>query len=216
MTVLIIDNFDSFTYNIAQIVGALGFTPLVLRNDSIDAVFVERIEPSHIIVSPGPGTPSSAGVSMKMIERYAGRIPLLGVCLGHQAIGEVFGGRVVHAPALMHGKVSPVFHDNTGLHCGLPTPFQATRYHSLVLDPGSVPVDLSVNAWTEGGVVMGVSHPTLGVHGIQYHPESIMTGVGVDVIRAFLCIDLKNDSAPTTTDHLGGANEACVHAQGGE
>jgi para-aminobenzoate synthetase component II len=184
--ILVIDNYDSFTYNLVQYLGELGRHLQVVRNDAITVVEIERLDPSHIVISPGPRTPDEAGVSLELIERLAGRIPLLGVCLGHQAIGQVFGARVVRSERVMHGKVSPVQHDGTGVHAGLPSPFIATRYHSLTLQPDSIPDSLLVNAWTESGEIMGVRHRELPLHGVQYHPESIMTEGGKQILENFL------------------------------
>ncbi len=186
MAVLIVDNYDSFTYNLAQYVGEAGERPVVYRNDALGIDDIERLRPSHIILSPGPGTPDSAGITVNVIEHFWDSTPILGVCLGHQAIGQVFGGRVVHAPTLMHGKVSDVYHDGTGLHHGLPTPFRATRYHSLVLRPDSVPDVFRINAWTAHGDVMGIAHRDRPLFGVQYHPESYMTSEGRRIVEAFL------------------------------
>jgi len=184
--ILMIDNYDSFTYNLVQSLGQLGLEVVVARNDSLSLDDIQQLDPSHIVISPGPGLPVNAGITLSVIRRFASVVPVLGVCLGHQAIGEAFGAVVVHAPRPMHGKVSPVFHDGTGLHRNLPNPFSATRYHSLVLDPASIPSDLVVNAWTENAEVMAIRHCRYPVFGVQYHPESIMTGVGQQVVRAFI------------------------------
>lgn len=184
--ILVIDNYDSFTYNLVQYFGELGGDPYVVRNDAITVAEVVNRAPSHIVLSPGPCTPNEAGISMELIESLAGTIPILGVCLGHQAIGQVFGARVVRADRVMHGKVSPVYHDGTGVHRGVLDPFIATRYHSLTLHPDSIPETLAVTAWTEEGEIMGVQHRTLPVHGVQYHPESIMTEAGRQILANFL------------------------------
>ncbi len=184
--VLVIDNYDSFTYNLVQLIGALGMRVKVARNDAITVAEANALRPSHLIISPGPGRPPGAGVSMAMIEAFAESTPILGVCLGHQAIGEVYGGRVVAAPKLMHGKVSPVFHDGRGSFEGLGNPFIATRYHSLVLDEGSLPDRLEVSAWTEEGVVMGLRVQGTRVEGVQFHPESILTTEGRILVDNFL------------------------------
>jgi len=199
--ILVIDNYDSFTYNLVQYIGEVNPNLIVRRNDRIGIREVGDLQPSHIVISPGPGTPDQAGVSLSLIERFAGHIPILGVCLGHQAIGQAFGGRIVHAPVLMHGKTSPVFHDGSGLHRDLPSPFTATRYHSLVIDPTSVPHALRVNAWTEEGDVMSVEHRSLAVYGVQYHPESIMTTLGAAVVRAFLTVD-RRASEVSPIEHI--------------
>jgi anthranilate synthase/aminodeoxychorismate synthase-like glutamine amidotransferase len=185
--VLIIDNYDSFTYNLVQYLGELGAEPRVIRNDAMTVDEIIALAPEKIVISPGPCTPNDAGISLELIQRLAGTIPILGVCLGHQAIGQVFGARVVLAPVLMHGKTSPVYHAGEGiLHAGLPSPFTATRYHSLTLATDSIPDQLQVTAWTERGDVMAVEHRDLPVYGVQYHPESIMTDGGKDLLRNFL------------------------------
>jgi anthranilate synthase/aminodeoxychorismate synthase-like glutamine amidotransferase len=183
---LMIDNYDSFTYNLVQYLGELGAAVDVRRNDAIAVEEVAALAPDGIVVSPGPCTPREAGVSVPVIERYAGRIPILGVCLGHQAIGAAFGGAIVRAPRIMHGKTSPIRHDGRGLFAGLPDPFDATRYHSLVIDPGSVPADLEVCAWTAEQEIMGVRHRKLFVEGVQFHPESILTLAGKQLLGNFL------------------------------
>ncbi|RME37866.1 MAG: aminodeoxychorismate/anthranilate synthase component II [Deltaproteobacteria bacterium] len=183
---LMIDNYDSFTYNLVQYFGELGAEVQVFRNDCIDLAEIERLAPSHLVISPGPCTPDQAGISVEAIRRFAGRIPILGVCLGHQAIGQAFGGRVVRAPYLMHGKVSDIHHDGTGLFQGLQNPFTATRYHSLIVERESLPDCLTINAWTGDGLIMGVRHRTLPVHGVQFHPESILTCEGKSLLGRFL------------------------------
>ena len=183
--ILVVDNYDSFVYNLVQELGELGAEPEVRRNDAVGPDEIAAMGPDAIVISPGPGRPASAGVSMAVIERFAGVIPILGVCLGHQCIGEVFGGEVVAAPTLMHGKTSNVAHDGQGLFAGLPNPFVATRYHSLVVDPGSVPDTLEVSA-TADGVVMGLRHRTLAVEGVQFHPESVLTASGPKLLENFL------------------------------
>ena len=184
--VLVIDNYDSFTYNLVQYLGELGANPDVVRNDAIDVDAIEATQPSHIVISPGPCTPNEAGISLELIERLSGRMPILGVCLGHQAIGQVFGARVIRADKLMHGKTSPVEHAGGVLHGGLPNPFTATRYHSLTLASDSIPNVLRVTAWTSDGEVMAIEHREMPVFGVQYHPESIMTEGGHDLLRNFL------------------------------
>jgi len=186
LRLLMIDNYDSFTYNLVQYLGELGAAVDVRRNDAIAVEEVAALAPDGIVVSPGPCTPREAGVSVPVIERYAGRIPILGVCLGHQAIGAAFGGAIVRAPRIMHGKTSPIRHDGRGLFAGLPDPFDATRYHSLVIDPGSVPADLEVCAWTAEQEIMGVRHRKLFVEGVQFHPESILTLAGKQLLGNFL------------------------------
>ncbi len=184
--VLVIDNYDSFVYNLVQELGELGAEPVVHRNDAIDIEGIRAASPDAILISPGPGRPESAGISMAVVAELAGEYPILGVCLGHQAIGQVYGGKVVAAPTLMHGKTSSVHHDGKGIFAGLPDPFVATRYHSLVVEPGSVPDVLEVTATTPDGVVMGLRHRTLPVEGVQFHPESILTPSGPSLLSNFL------------------------------
>ena len=184
--VLVIDNYDSFVYNLVQYLGELGATPLVHRHDAISVDNIVALEPDAVLVSPGPGRPEDAGVSNAVIERLAGQTPILGVCLGHQCIGEVFGGRVVRAPAVMHGKTSLIHHRGDGVLAGLPEPFEATRYHSLVVDRCSVPDCLEVTAETDDGVIMGLRHRDLPVEGVQFHPESILTTGGHRLLGNFL------------------------------
>ncbi len=188
---LMIDNYDSFTYNLVQYFGELGADVRVFRNDQITVEEIERLAPERIVISPGPCTPNEAGVSVPVIKHFAGRIPLLGVCLGHQSIGQAFGGRIIHAREVMHGKTSPIHHADTGVFRGLDNPFEATRYHSLVIERESLPDCLEVTAWTEapdGGIdeIMGVRHRELPVEGVQFHPESILTRHGHDLLRNFL------------------------------
>jgi anthranilate synthase component 2 len=183
---LMIDNYDSFTYNLVQYLGELGEDVVVHRNDEITLDEIEGLRPARIVVSPGPCTPNEAGVSVPLIGRFAGRIPILGVCLGHQSIGQAFGGRIVHAMELMHGKTSPIRHTGVGVFHGLPDPFTATRYHSLVIERTSLPQCLEVTAWTEDGEIMGVRHRSLAVQGVQFHPESILTEHGHDLLKNFL------------------------------
>jgi anthranilate synthase/aminodeoxychorismate synthase-like glutamine amidotransferase len=184
--ILVIDNYDSFVYNLVQELGELGAEPVVHRNDAIDIEGIRAASPDAILISPGPGRPESAGISMAVVAELAGEYPILGVCLGHQAIGQVYGGKVVAAPTLMHGKTSSVHHDGKGIFAGLPDPFVATRYHSLVVEPGSVPDVLEVTATTPDGVVMGLRHRTLPVEGVQFHPESILTPSGPSLLSNFL------------------------------
>ena len=185
---LLIDNYDSFTWNLAQYLGELGADVRVVRNDALAVEGIAALAPDRLVISPGPGTPDEAGVSLAAIAAFAGRIPILGVCLGHQAIGQAFGGRVVRAPRVMHGKVSSVRHDGTGLFAGVPSPIVATRYHSLVIDPASMPDCLRVTATVDepGGEVMAVAHRALPVHGVQFHPESILTDAGRSLLANFL------------------------------
>jgi anthranilate synthase component II len=183
---LMIDNYDSFTYNLVQYLGELGEEVVVRRNDEIDLEEVAALKPDRIVVSPGPCTPNEAGISVPLIERFAGSIPMLGVCLGHQSIGQAFGGRIVHARELMHGKTSAIRHVGGGVFQALPNPLQATRYHSLVIERASLPPCLEVTAWTDDGDIMGVRHKTLPVEGVQFHPESILTEHGHALLRNFL------------------------------
>lgn len=186
--ILVIDNYDSFVYNLVQRIGELGCDSIVYRNDSITLAEVERAGPSHIIVSPGPCSPLEAGISNDVIRHFAGRIPVLGVCLGHQCIGHVFGGEVVRAPVPTHGKSSLVHHDGRTIFEGLPNPLEAGRYHSLVIRKETLPPTLELSAWTADGVVMGVRHREYAVEGVQFHPESVMTESGYDILRNFLKI----------------------------
>ncbi|HET7729388.1 MAG TPA: aminodeoxychorismate/anthranilate synthase component II [Usitatibacter sp.] len=183
---LMIDNYDSFTYNLVQYLGELGQEVKVVRNDEMTVDQIEALGAERIVVSPGPCTPNEAGVSLEVIKRMAGRVPILGVCLGHQAIGQAFGGRVVHARTLMHGKVSRIHHEGRGVFAGLPTPYEATRYHSLAIERATCPPELEITAWTEDGEIMGVRHRTLPVEGVQFHPESILTQHGHALLRNFL------------------------------
>jgi anthranilate synthase component 2 len=183
---LMIDNYDSFTYNLVQYFGELGEDVAVHRNDEITLADIARLKPARIVVSPGPCTPNEAGVSVPLIKEFAGKIPILGVCLGHQSIGQAGGGKIVHARQLMHGKTSPIQHENAGVFRSLPRPFSATRYHSLVIERGSLPDCLVVTAWTDDGEIMGVRHKTLAVEGVQFHPESILTEHGHQMLKNFL------------------------------
>ena len=185
--VLLIDNYDSFTYNLVQYLGELGASVLVRRNDAITLEEAEALQPTHLVVSPGPGEPSQAGVSNLFIRYFAGKdVPVLGVCLGHQCVGAAYGGTVVRADRLMHGKVSQIYHDNKGLFRGLPNPFEATRYHSLIVREKGLPKDLEISAHTSEGEIMGLRHRTLPVRGVQFHPESIMTKAGKQLLQNFL------------------------------
>lgn len=189
--ILMIDNYDSFTYNLVQYFGELGADMKVVRNDEITVEEIAALAPEKIVISPGPCTPNEAGVSIETLKTFAGKIPLLGVCLGHQSIGQAFGGKVIRAPFVMHGKTSPVYHNNTGVFKGLKNPFQATRYHSLVIEKETIPDCLEITAWTQNddgsmAEIMGVKHKTLAVEGVQFHPESILTEHGHDMLRNFL------------------------------
>jgi anthranilate synthase component II len=184
--VLVVDNYDSFVYNLVQELGELGAEPVVFRNDAIDVAGIRAERPDAVLISPGPGRPEDGGVSLEAITSLAGEIPLLGVCLGHQCIGQAYGGDVVVAPQLMHGKTSEIHHDGRGIFAGLPNPFVATRYHSLVVSPDSVPDDLVVTATSTDGVVMGLRHRSLPVVGVQFHPESVLTASGPALLANFL------------------------------
>jgi len=183
---LLIDNYDSFTYNLAQYLGELGAEVRVERNDAVSVDDVAKLGPRRIVISPGPCTPNEAGISLELIARLAGKIPILGVCLGHQAIGQAFGGKVVRAPRVMHGKTSPIEHDGSGLFRGIASPMQATRYHSLVVEPESLPPSLKVTARTAEGEIMALAHQSLPVWGVQFHPESILTVDGKRLLQNFL------------------------------
>jgi anthranilate synthase/aminodeoxychorismate synthase-like glutamine amidotransferase len=184
--ILMIDNYDSFTYNLVQYLGELGVDVRVYRNDQITVTEVERLAPEKIVISPGPCTPTEAGISCEVIRQFAGRVPVLGVCLGHQCIGEVFGGEIVRAPALFHGKTSMIYHDGKTIFRGLPRPFEATRYHSLVIRRETLPDCLELSAETDDGVIMGVRHRAFLVEGVQFHPESILTREGKQLLANFL------------------------------
>jgi anthranilate synthase component II len=197
---LMIDNYDSFTFNLVQYLGELGQEVKVVRNDALDIARIRALKPSHIMISPGPGTPDDAGVSLEALRQLGGEIPVFGVCLGHQAIGQAFGGKVIRAKQIMHGKTSPVRHRGQGVFAGLPDPFEATRYHSLVVEQSSLPDCLEVTAWTEnadGSIdeIMGLRHKTLAVEGVQFHPESILTQHGHDLLRNFLGLPMKKLAA---------------------
>jgi anthranilate synthase/aminodeoxychorismate synthase-like glutamine amidotransferase len=186
MRLLVIDNYDSFTYNLVQYFEMLGATCDVRLNDGVDVKTARALDPDGVVISPGPCTPNEAGVSLGLIRAMAGHRPILGVCLGHQAIGQVYGGRVVRAPRVMHGKTSPIEHDGRTLYAGLEQPFTATRYHSLIVERGSLPEDLEVSAWTAEGEIMGLRHKKLPVEGVQFHPESILTLRGMDLLKNWL------------------------------
>lgn len=183
---LMIDNYDSFTYNLVQYLGELGEDIRVFRNDKITIPDIERLNPERIVISPGPCTPKEAGISIDVIKHFAGRLPILGVCLGHQSIGAAFGGDIIRAPRLMHGKTSMIYHDGRTIFEGLPDPFEATRYHSLVIKRETLPDCLEISAWTDAGEIMGVRHKEFIIEGVQFHPESILTTVGKDLLRNFL------------------------------
>ncbi len=183
---LMIDNYDSFTYNLVQYFGELGADVHTYRNDEITLEQIEAMKPAHLVISPGPCSPTEAGISVAAIQHFAGKLPILGVCLGHQSIGAAFGGKVVHAKQLMHGKVSEVHHENRGVFEGLPNPVTCTRYHSLAVERESLPECLEVTAWTDDGEIMGLRHKTLEIEGVQFHPESILTQHGHDLLRNFL------------------------------
>jgi len=184
--VLVVDNYDSFVYNLVQYLGELGAEPIVHRDDAVSLDDVERIDPDGILISPGPGSPADAGISNELIRSWGERVPVFGVCLGHQCIGEVFGGTVVRAPQVVHGKTSMVHHDGRGLFEGLPDPLEATRYHSLIVDRDSVPDCLEITAWTDDGLVMGLRHRERPIEGVQFHPESVLTDAGHDLVGNFL------------------------------
>lgn len=183
---LMIDNYDSFTYNLVQYFGELGQEVQVYRNDEITLDAIRKMQPEKIVISPGPCTPNEAGISVPVIHEFAGKIPLLGVCLGHQSIGQAFGGKIIRAKQLMHGKTSPIHHKNVGVFKDIPNPYTATRYHSLVIERETIPDCLEITAWTDDGEIMGVKHKTLAVEGVQFHPESILTEYGHELLDNFL------------------------------
>ncbi|MEK4967725.1 aminodeoxychorismate/anthranilate synthase component II [Cytobacillus sp. FSL R7-0696] len=184
--ILMIDNFDSFTFNLVQYLGELGADVLIKRNDEITIADIEALSPSCLMISPGPCSPDEAGISLAAIEAFAGKLPIFGVCLGHQSIAQVFGGKVVRADRLMHGKTSPVFHNQQTIYRGIEVPFLATRYHSLIVDRETLPDCFEVSSWTEEGEIMGIKHRLLPIEGVQFHPESIMTSAGKDLLLNFL------------------------------
>ena len=186
--ILMIDNYDSFTYNLVQYFGELGADLIVYRNDKISISQVNKLDPEKIIISPGPCTPNEAGISCQLIRDYAGRVPILGVCLGHQCIGQVFGGNIVRANRLMHGKTSPIYHKNREIFQGLPSPFDATRYHSLIIQNDSLPDCLELTAWTDEEEIMGIQHKEMSIYGVQFHPESILTIEGKKLLGNFLSV----------------------------
>ncbi|MCB1985158.1 MAG: aminodeoxychorismate/anthranilate synthase component II [Burkholderiales bacterium] len=183
---LMIDNYDSFTYNLVQYFAELGEDVVVYRNDEITLKKISQLTPDRIVISPGPCTPNEAGISLSAIQQFSEKIPVLGVCLGHQSIGQAFGGKIIHAKTLMHGKTSLIYHNNKGVFHGLPNPFTATRYHSLVIDRTTLPDCLEITAWTKDGEIMGIKHKTLLIEGIQFHPESVLSEHGHDMLRNFL------------------------------
>ena len=184
--VLVIDNYDSFVYNLVQYLGELNAEPLVKRHDAITIDEVENISPDALLISPGPGNPKQAGIAVDLIKWAAGKIPVLGICLGHQCIGEAWGGEIIHAPQVMHGKTSLISHNETGLFKDIKSPFKATRYHSLIVDPNSFPNELEITAKTDDGLIMGLRHRELEIHGLQFHPESVLTSYGHKLIENFL------------------------------
>ena len=185
-TILMIDNYDSFTYNLVHYLGELGQQVEVRRNDCLDFDFVDDLDPDMIVISPGPCTPKEAGLSVDIIKRYVGKKPILGVCLGHQAVGYAYGANIVRAERLLHGKTSPIIHDGKTSFRDLPNPFEATRYHSLLVEEGSLPPEFEISAWTEEGEIMGIRHKEFPVEGVQFHPESILTECGKDLLRNFI------------------------------
>ena len=184
--ILVIDNYDSFVYNLVQYLGELGADPVVVRNDALSVADVLALNPDAVLLSPGPGRPETAGILCESVVAFAGRVPVLGVCLGHQAIGHVYGARVVRAPELVHGKSSEVVHNNEGIFLGLNSPLIATRYHSLIIEPSSIPSELIVTAQTRDGIIMGIRHRTLDVEGVQFHPESVLTTDGYNLMKTFV------------------------------
>ena len=202
--ILLLDNYDSFTYNLYQYLSELGAEVIVRRNDEISVAQAETLAPTHIVISPGPCTPREAGVSNALIPALGSRIPLLGVCLGHQCIGEVFGGRIVRAPEPVHGKTSLIHHGGAGVLRGLPQPFEAIRYHSLIVERAALPAELEITAETADGLIMGLRHRKYPIHGVQFHPESILTCVGKDILRNFLALSAVSavDAAPLASEPL--------------
>jgi anthranilate synthase/aminodeoxychorismate synthase-like glutamine amidotransferase len=186
--ILVIDNYDSFTYNLVQYLGELGADPEVRRNDQITVEEIARLAPERIVISPGPKTPNEAGICLAVIQKFSGKVPILGVCLGHQAIGQAFGGKVIRAPELMHGKTSPISHDGKTIYSSLPNPFPATRYHSLIVERSTLPDCLEISATTPDGLIMGLRHKQFKVEGVQFHPESVLTEAGKQLLSNFLKI----------------------------
>jgi para-aminobenzoate synthetase component 2 len=191
--ILVIDNYDSFTFNLVQYLGEMGQELKVFRNDAVTVAEIERLAPQSIVISPGPGRPENSGIIIETIREFSGKIPILGVCLGHQAIGAAFGGNVVSAPQIMHGKTSDIFHDGRTIFGGLPNPFRATRYHSLVVSPENLPDCLEISAKTADGVIMGLRHREMNVEGVQFHPESILTEVGMKLLSNFVNLTTTED-----------------------
>ena len=183
---LMIDNYDSFTYNLVQYLSEIGQEVKVYRNDKITIDEVNKLNPKYIVISPGPCTPNEAGISLELINSFKGKVPILGVCLGHQSIGQAFGGKIIHAQTIMHGKTSQIFHENTGVFNGIKSPFTATRYHSLVIDKKSLPDCFDITAWTDDNEIMGIKHKDLPIEGVQFHPESILSEYGHDLLKNFL------------------------------
>jgi len=183
---LMIDNYDSFTYNLVQYLSEIGQEVKVYRNDKITIEEVNKFNPKYIVISPGPCTPNEAGISLELINSFKGKVPILGVCLGHQSIGQAFGGKIIHAQTIMHGKTSQIFHENTGVFNGIKSPFTATRYHSLVIDKKSLPDCFDITAWTDDNEIMGIKHKDLPIEGVQFHPESILSEYGHDLLKNFL------------------------------
>jgi len=183
---LMIDNYDSFTYNLVQYLSEIGQEVKVYRNDKITIEEVNKLNPKYIVISPGPCTPNEAGISLELINSFKGKVPILGVCLGHQSIGQAFGGKIIHAQTIMHGKTSQIFHENTGVFNGIKSPFTATRYHSLVIDKKSLPDCFDITAWTDDNEIMGIKHKDLPIEGVQFHPESILSEYGHDLLKNFL------------------------------
>lgn len=184
--IVMIDNYDSFTYNLVQYFGEIGEKLWIKRNDQVTISEIEKLTPKMIVISPGPCSPDEAGISLEVITHFAGKIPILGVCLGHQAIAQVFGGKVIRAERLMHGKSSPILHQEKGIHAGMPVPYNATRYHSLIVEKDSLPDCLEVTSWTAEGEIMGLRHREFSIEGVQFHPESIMTEQGIDLLKNFI------------------------------
>ena len=194
--ILVIDNYDSFTYNLVQFLGELGDEIIVFRNDKINLTKIKKISPDHIILSPGPGRPENAGICVKLIQTFADSIPILGVCLGHQAIGYAFGGNIISAPSILHGKTSMIHHDNKTIFTDIANPFRATRYHSLVLEKKSIPKDFKISAWTEDDIIMGLRHKKYPIEGVQFHPESFLTDSGKKLLKNFIKNNIPVDILP--------------------
>ena len=209
--ILVLDNYDSFVFNLVQYLGELGAEPIVHRSDALTIEQIEELAPDGVLISPGPGRPEDAGLSNQAITTFAGRVPVFGVCLGHQCIGQVYGGDVVRAPELMHGKTSLISHEGAGVFAGLPDPFEATRYHSLVVQRDSVPAELEITAWTADGLVMGLRHRRFDVEGVQFHPESILTAGGHRLVGNFLerCGNLSGAARPPRRSVRRGSRRRC-------